>query len=183
MRLVELRTNVGVKVKVKEKGISSPFDNSDIPSLITPASPLLYGLGSSRYRAIKRKQWLRRHFICAPKPSIWSVVHLVGRSIHWRLHTARALSNVFIVTPITTKALIDSGYVINVEKSTERVFRDEEYKAVGATLVPEGTWPSAPKDHIIVGLKELPQDDGKPVLHQLAGFQADPGPLTSSPGT
>jgi saccharopine dehydrogenase (NAD+, L-lysine-forming) len=64
------------------------------------------------------------------------------------------------VTPTTTKALLDSGYVINVERSTGRVFRDEEYEAVGANLVPEGTWPSAPKDHIIIGLKELPDDDG-----------------------
>ena len=71
------------------------------------------------------------------------------------------------MTPTTTKALIDSGYVINVEKSAERVFKDEEYTAVGANLVPEGTWLSAPKDHIIVGLKELPQDDGKLGLHRL----------------
>ena len=61
--------------------------------------------------------------------------------------------------------------MINVEKSPGRVFRDEEYEAVGAHLVLEGTWPSAPKDHIIVGLKELPQDDGKsisPSVHPLA---------------
>lgn len=29
---------------------------------------------------------------------------------------------------------------------------------MGATLVPEGSWPSAPSDHIIVGLKELPEE-------------------------
>lgn len=60
------------------------------------------------------------------------------------------------------------------------MFKDEEYKAVGANLVPEGTWLSAPKDHIIVGLKELPQDDGRLVLHRLATFQAYPGHLVSS---
>lgn len=87
------------------------------------------------------------------------------------------------MTPTTTKALIDLGYIINVEKSTGRVFRDEEYKAAGANLVPEGSWPSAPKEHIVVGLKELPQDDGKLDLPQLAGIQAHPGPFTSSPQT
>lgn len=92
-------------------------------------------------------------------------------------------SNIFTVTPTTTKTLIDSGYTINVEKSTERVFRDEEYEAAGANLIPEGTWASAPKDHIIIGLKELPQDDGKLILPQSTGFQAHPSPLTSSPQT
>ena len=72
------------------------------------------------------------------------------------------------MTPTTTKALIDFGYIINVEKSTGRVFRDEEYQAVGANLVPEGSWPRAPKEHIIVGLKELPRDDGELFLPQLA---------------
>ena len=57
----------------------------------------------------------------------------------------KPFSKVFTVTPTTTKALVNSGYVINIEKSPGRVFRDEEYKAVGAHLVPEGTWPSAPK--------------------------------------
>ena len=48
-------------------------------------------------------------------------------------------SEICTVTPTTTKNLIDSGYIINVEKSTGRVFRDEEYEAAGAKLVPEGT--------------------------------------------
>lgn len=63
------------------------------------------------------------------------------------------------MTPTTTKALLDAGYVVNVERSTGRIFDDEEFKAAGATLVPEGSWVHAPKDHIIIGLKELPEDD------------------------
>ena len=39
-----------------------------------------------------------------------------------------------------------------------RIFEDEEFEKVGATLVPEGSWTDAPTDHIIVGLKELPED-------------------------
>lgn len=47
---------------------------------------------------------------------------------------------------------------MNVERSHERIFDDEEFEAVGATLVSEGSWVNAPKEHIIVGLKELPAD-------------------------
>ena len=63
------------------------------------------------------------------------------------------------LTPTTTKALIDAGYTLRVERSPDRIFDDEEFEKVGATLVPEGSWPEAPKDHIIIGLKELPEED------------------------
>lgn len=62
------------------------------------------------------------------------------------------------LTPTTTKTLIDAGYKVNVERSPERIFDDEEFERVGATLVPEGSWVDAPTDNIIVGLKELPED-------------------------
>lgn len=62
------------------------------------------------------------------------------------------------MTPTTTKALLDAGYKVNIERSPERIFDDSEFEAVGATLVPEGSWVDAPADHIIVGLKELPED-------------------------
>lgn len=45
------------------------------------------------------------------------------------------------------------------ERGLERIFDDEEFEAVGATLVAEGSWVNPPKDHIIVGLKELPADE------------------------
>jgi saccharopine dehydrogenase (NAD+, L-lysine forming) len=67
-------------------------------------------------------------------------------------------SNRRAVTPTTTKALLDAGFAINVERSPARIFEDSEFEAVGATLVPEGSWVNAPHDHIIVGLKELPED-------------------------
>ncbi|KIW28702.1 saccharopine dehydrogenase [NAD(+), L-lysine-forming] [Cladophialophora immunda] len=44
------------------------------------------------------------------------------------------------LTPSTTKALLDAGYKVNVECSPERIFDDSEFEAVGATLVPEGSW-------------------------------------------
>ena len=65
------------------------------------------------------------------------------------------------LTPTTAKALIDAGYFVNAEKSPVRIFDDEEFAAVGANLVPTGSWRDAPKEHIIVGLKELPEETCK----------------------
>ncbi|KAK8043691.1 Saccharopine dehydrogenase [Apiospora rasikravindrae] len=62
------------------------------------------------------------------------------------------------LTPTTAKALIDAGYTVNVEKSPVRIFDDEEFSKIGCTLVPTGSWREAPADHIIVGLKELPEE-------------------------
>lgn len=44
-----------------------------------------------------------------------------------------------MLTPSTTKALVDAGYAVNVERSPERIFDDSEFKAAGATLAPEGS--------------------------------------------
>ena len=66
-----------------------------------------------------------------------------------------------VVSPEVAKALVQEGYKINVERSSARIYRDAEFEAAGATLVPEGTWVDAPRDHIIVGLKELPDSDGE----------------------
>ncbi|EEA27229.1 Saccharopine dehydrogenase [Talaromyces marneffei ATCC 18224] len=64
------------------------------------------------------------------------------------------------LTPTTTKALLDAGYDVTVEKSSQSIFDDEEYATVGARLVEEGSWvKDAPKDTYILGLKELPEDD------------------------
>ncbi|KAI9802663.1 MAG: mitochondrial Homoaconitase [Sarcosagium campestre] len=60
------------------------------------------------------------------------------------------------LTPSTTAELLKAGYDVKVERSPERIFSDDEFSAVGATLTDEYSWPSAPRDDIIVGLKELP---------------------------
>ncbi|KAL4810304.1 hypothetical protein BDV18DRAFT_150571 [Aspergillus unguis] len=64
------------------------------------------------------------------------------------------------LTPTTCKALIDAGYEVTVERSTQRIFDDDEFAKVGAPLVEEGSWvKDAPKDAYVLGLKELPEDD------------------------
>ena len=39
------------------------------------------------------------------------------------------------LTPATTKALVDAGYKVNVERSPGRIFNDDEFAEAGATLV------------------------------------------------
>ncbi|KAL8833747.1 MAG: hypothetical protein Q9170_004110 [Blastenia crenularia] len=68
------------------------------------------------------------------------------------------------VTPSAAKSLIENGYTVNVERSPARIFKDEEFEAAGATLLPEGSWPTVPESHLILGLKELPEED-TPLKH------------------
>ena len=56
------------------------------------------------------------------------------------------------------RQLVKKDFVVNVEKSPGRIFDDEDFAKEGANLVAEGSWPDAPRDHIIIGLKELPEE-------------------------
>lgn len=40
-----------------------------------------------------------------------------------------------------------------------RIFEDREFEEAGATLVETGSWPNAPADHFIIGLKELLEEE------------------------
>ncbi|KAK4044480.1 hypothetical protein C8A01DRAFT_31262 [Parachaetomium inaequale] len=78
--------------------------------------------------------------------------------LHLRSET-KPLEHRSALTPTTTAALIKAGYVVNVERSPVRIFDDAEFEAAGATLVPEYSWVDAPKEHVIVGLKELEEKE------------------------
>ncbi|CAN3375187.1 hypothetical protein DIURU_001111 [Diutina rugosa] len=77
--------------------------------------------------------------------------------LHLRAET-KPLEARAALTPQTTKALLDAGFKVYVEESSQSTFSSDEYKAVGAEIVPEGSWVDAPTDRIIYGLKELPED-------------------------
>ncbi|CAI7608343.1 unnamed protein product [Penicillium pancosmium] len=82
-----------------------------------------------------------------------------GQKIWLRAETKPAEAR-SALTPTTCKALMDAGYDVTVERSTQRIFDDEEFSKIGAPLVAEGSWvKDAPKDAVILGLKELPEDD------------------------
>lgn len=47
---------------------------------------------------------------------------------------------------------------MRVEESPDRIYKTDEFKAVGAEIVPAGSWVKAPLDDIILGLKEIEAD-------------------------
>ena len=69
------------------------------------------------------------------------------------------------ITPDGVAALIGAGIRVSVEASSVRAIPIDGYRAAGATIVPENSWPTAPQDAIIFGLKELPED-GTPLPHR-----------------
>jgi len=67
-------------------------------------------------------------------------------------------------SPAVIKTLVDAGYPISVERSStdpkfKRIFEDSEYETAGARLVDTGVWPNAEPGTIILGLKEIPEED------------------------
>ena len=69
------------------------------------------------------------------------------------------------ITPHGVKTLLDAGVQVTVEQSPDRIIPDAEYAATGCVMAPAYTWPSAPADAIIFGLKELPEDE-TPLPHR-----------------
>lgn len=90
-------------------------------------------------------------------------------TLHLRAETKPAEARAAL-TPSTTKQLLDAGFNIFIEESSQSIFKSEEYAAVGATIVPEGSWKEAPKDRIIFGLKELPENETFPLVHEHIQF-------------
>jgi saccharopine dehydrogenase (NAD+, L-lysine forming) len=80
--------------------------------------------------------------------------------------------------PEGAAALIAQGFTVTVEDSPLRVIPAADYAAAGARIAPQGSWPGAPDDALIFGLKELP-DDHTPLRHRhiLFGhaFKGQPG--------
>ncbi|KAG6842497.1 hypothetical protein C0991_000023 [Blastosporella zonata] len=68
------------------------------------------------------------------------------------------------LTPTTSQTLINAGFRIIVERDQQRIFDDTEYEAVGCELVQNNSWPKAPKDIPIIGLKEL-EESTDPLPH------------------
>lgn len=69
------------------------------------------------------------------------------------------------LTPDGAAALIAAGIAVTIEASSVRAIAIDGYIAAGCTIAPENSWPSAPQDAIVFGLKELPED-GTPLHHR-----------------
>jgi saccharopine dehydrogenase (NAD+, L-lysine forming) len=62
------------------------------------------------------------------------------------------------IVPADAATLTSAGVELTVEESPQRLFPAEQYAAAGARMVPAGSWPGAPADQYILGLKELPDE-------------------------
>ncbi|QGX96936.1 saccharopine dehydrogenase [Roseovarius faecimaris] len=69
------------------------------------------------------------------------------------------------LTPEGARTLIDAGFTVTVEESSVRAIPIDGYAAAGAKIAPENSWPEAPEEAIVFGLKELPED-GTPLPHR-----------------
>lgn len=87
----------------------------------------------------------------------------------WLRDEDRATERRTALTPKNAKALIDAGFSVTVEKSEKRVYANEEYAAVGCSLAEPRSWVDAPKDTIVLGLKELAETPEK-LPHRMIHF-------------
>lgn len=69
------------------------------------------------------------------------------------------------ITPEGVAALIAQGMRVTVEDSRTRIIGIDAYRAAGAEIAVEASWPEAPRDALIFGLKELPED-GTRLVHR-----------------
>lgn len=83
----------------------------------------------------------------------------------WLRAEQRPNENRVGLTPQGVTQLMGAGYDITVERSLTRVVPDHAYAKTGCTMVDTHSWPTAPRDAIILGLKELPDDTG-PLVHK-----------------
>ena len=83
----------------------------------------------------------------------------------WVRAESRAHEQRVGITPEGCADLIARGMSVTVEESATRAIPMEGYRAAGCAIAPEESWPEAPADAIIFGLKELPED-GTPLAHR-----------------
>ncbi len=67
--------------------------------------------------------------------------------------------------PEGAAALIAAGLRVTVERSSVRAVPLQGYIDAGCAIAAENSWPQAPADAIIFGVKELPED-GSPLIHR-----------------
>ena len=76
----------------------------------------------------------------------------------WMRHETRATERRAPLTPEAARAVVQAGHRLTVERSPQRVFDDAAYADAGAEIADPVSWPDAPRDAVVLGLKELPED-------------------------
>ncbi|MFE0423195.1 saccharopine dehydrogenase [Streptomyces sp. NPDC058953] len=76
----------------------------------------------------------------------------------WLRHETRATECRTPLVPADAARLVGRGVRITVEDSAQRVVPLGEYVRAGCDTAPAGSWPQAPDDAYVLGLKELPDE-------------------------
>ncbi|HEY6746652.1 MAG TPA: saccharopine dehydrogenase [Mycobacteriales bacterium] len=91
-------------------------------------------------------------------------------SLHlWLRREASPVEERAPVVPADGAALVGSGIAVTVEEAPQRIFPAQEYAAAGCRIVPAGSWPDAPADAVVLGLKE-PEAQPWPLRHRHVFF-------------
>ena len=69
------------------------------------------------------------------------------------------------VTPKGAAFLIANGFKVTIEYSNSRIIPIDSYRDAGCSIARENSWPQAPSNAVIFGLKEL-EDDVKSLHHK-----------------
>ena len=76
----------------------------------------------------------------------------------WVRHEERPDEARVALTPEGAARLISRGFEVTVEDSPTRCFPTDRYADAGCTIAARSSWPDAPPQAWILGLKELPED-------------------------
>ncbi len=76
----------------------------------------------------------------------------------WIRAEARPTEQRAPLVPADAARVLGDGWRVTVEESPTRVFPVDEYRAVGCEVAPAGSWPDAPDDAVVLGIKELPEE-------------------------
>ena len=83
----------------------------------------------------------------------------------WLRAENKALEKRTPLTPDNAGQLLQAGFEISVESSSQRIFEDSVYADAGCNIVAGESWQHAPAGAIILGLKELPESVD-PISHR-----------------
>ncbi|MEW1547314.1 saccharopine dehydrogenase [Streptomyces tsukubensis] len=76
----------------------------------------------------------------------------------WLRHETRPTESRTPLVPADAAQLVARGVRITVEESPQRAVELGEYVRAGCETAPAGSWPTAPGDTYVLGLKELPDE-------------------------
>lgn len=76
----------------------------------------------------------------------------------WLRAESRSTERRSPLVPADVAKLVAEDIELVVERSAQRAFDDADYAAAGARLAETGSWPDAPAEAVVLGLKELPAE-------------------------